>query len=145
MEGGGMGSPVMTEKRRAGIAKVKELWRQKGKGGNVDKKAWTIFLSSGRSFEELFLGDSSGSSSSDDDSHHDQYSYLTPLSFKTYMFFLSLFLSLSLYLGVRYWDPAWKEDENEERNRRRWEREERQREQEWRRKQVPYHLQPNGS
>lgn len=99
-----MGSP-MTEKRRAGIAKVKELWRQKGKGGNVDKKAWTIFLSSGRSFEELFLGDSSDSSS-DDNSHHDQY-----------------------------WDPAWMKDENEERNRRRWEREESQREQEWRRKQ----------
>ena len=87
-----MGSPVMTEKRRAGIAKVKELWRQKGKGGNVDKKAWTIFLSSGRSFEELFLlGDSSGSSSSDDDSHHDQYSYLPPHKNILSIFILFLF------------------------------------------------------
>jgi hypothetical protein len=83
MEGGGMGSP-MTEKRRAGIAKVKELWRQKGKGGNVDKKAWTIFLSSGRSFEELFLGDSSDSSS-DDNSHHDQYSDSCPNRYPHYL------------------------------------------------------------
>jgi hypothetical protein len=69
--GGGSGSSSpLTEKRRAGIAKVKELWRQKKGGGKVDKKAWSIFLSSGRSFEELFI-DSDSDSEDDEKNEND--------------------------------------------------------------------------